>query len=112
MCFSVCANVVVAQEETEYSYGTVSNVSTNKIVVVEYDLESDEEVDVTYVINPSTKIINVNSINDISAGDSVDISYEIVDGKNVAATNAPIEAPRTSREYSLAAELETSPGLF
>lgn len=71
-------------EEVEYSWGTVSSLSTNQIVVKEYDYDSDAEIDVTYVVDPSVKLKNVDLLKNIAVGASVEIDYVTKDGKKVA----------------------------
>jgi hypothetical protein len=68
----------------EYSWGRVSSLSSNQITVKEYDYESDEEVDVTYAIDPEVKIENVNSLEEITIGDSVGIDFVVRDSEKVA----------------------------
>jgi len=83
MCYM--SGVSLAQEEeVEYSWGRVSSLSSNQITVKEYDYESDEEVDVTYVIDPKVKIENVNSLEEITIGDSVGIDFVVRKDKKVA----------------------------
>ncbi|UCH12126.1 MAG: hypothetical protein JSW18_04735 [Candidatus Omnitrophota bacterium] len=85
--FLVCfpPDISLAQEEEmEYSWGTVNSVSSGQIVVAEYDRSRDEDVYVTYTIDPKAKLENVNSLKDIAVGDSVDIEYVVREGKKVA----------------------------
>lgn len=72
------------EEEIDYSWGTVAGISENQIVVTEYDYNKDEEVDITYSIDPNVKFENVDSLENIAVGDSVDIEYVVKDGKRVA----------------------------
>ncbi|MBL7131123.1 MAG: hypothetical protein ISS45_06955 [Candidatus Omnitrophica bacterium] len=74
------------EEETEYSYswGTVSSVSSNRIVVSEYDYDSAEEVSVTYTVDPNVTLKNADSLKDIAVGDNLDIEYVVKNGKKVA----------------------------
>jgi hypothetical protein len=74
----------VVVEETEYSYGIVSSVSANQIVVKEINYDTDEETDVTYSIDPAVKLEGVESLTDIAAGDMVDIDYVVKDDKKIA----------------------------
>lgn len=82
----ICSGISLAQEEEEldYSWGKVSSVSSNQLVVTEYDYDSDEEVDVTYTVDPKAELKNVESLKDIKVGDSVDIEYVVIGGKKVA----------------------------
>ena len=75
-----------AEEETDYSFGTVKSVSGDQMVVSEYDYESDKDVDVTYAADPAVKLENVDAVANIKAGDSVEIDFVTKDGKKVAKT--------------------------
>ncbi|MFB0526899.1 MAG: hypothetical protein ACETVO_05470 [bacterium] len=83
MCY-VSGAPLAEEEELEYSWGKVSSLSSNQIIVKEYDYESDEEVDVTYAIDPEVKIENVNSLKEITIGDSVGIDFVVRKDKKVA----------------------------
>lgn len=101
---SSASGALLAQEEEEvkYSWGTVNSVSSNQIIVAEYVYSSDEEVDVTYTIDPKVELKNINSLKDIAVGDSVDIDYVITKGKRVAKVitveKASVEEEYTPRE--------------
>lgn len=87
LLFLMChmSGVSLAQEEElEYSWGKVSNLSSNQIIVKEYDYERDEEVDVTYVIDPNVKIENVDSLEEITIGDNVGIDFVVRNSEKVA----------------------------
>ena len=75
---------IVAEEEIEYSWGTVKEISSDQIVVSEWDTDKSEEVDVVYIIDPKVRLKDVKSLKDIAVGDSVDIDYVVRDGKRVA----------------------------
>ncbi len=85
LVFSV-SGVSLAQEEeeAEYSWGTVSSISSNQIVVSEYNYDTEENIDVVYTLDPKMELKNVNSLKDIAVGDSVDIEYAVRDDKKVA----------------------------
>ncbi|HNV85394.1 MAG TPA: hypothetical protein PKL97_00335 [Candidatus Omnitrophota bacterium] len=72
-----------APEETDYSFGTVKQVSPTEITVSEYDYETDNDVDVVYALDPKLELKNVDSTDKIAAGDSVDITFVMRDGKKV-----------------------------
>ena len=71
-------------EELDFSWGTVSSISKDRMVLVEIDLETDEEIDVSYLIDAHTEFQNVDSIDDIGTDDSVDLDYVFENGKRVA----------------------------
>ncbi|MFH1995402.1 MAG: hypothetical protein ABIJ27_00210 [Candidatus Omnitrophota bacterium] len=62
------------EEDTIYSFGTVSMINNEKIVIKEIDNDTYEEVDVTYVIGPGVKVLE-GTLDQVKAGDSVDIDY-------------------------------------
>ena len=87
IAISLPCNAIAQEEDTEYSGGTVVevNASKNEIVVNKYDWENDEEVTVTYSIDPDVKLENVNSLKEIGLDTYVDIEYIVQeDGKKIA----------------------------
>lgn len=80
------SNVSLAQEEEDvgFSWGSVVGVSSNEIIISEYDYETEEELQVAYVINSDTESNNVNSLEGIYVGDVVNIDYVVSGGKKVA----------------------------
>lgn len=64
-------------ENTEYAYGTVVSIDlqTNIVVIKEQNYDTDTESDVTYYLSPDTAFENIKSLNEIVAGNDVDISY-------------------------------------
>lgn len=85
--------------EAEYSWGVVSSISADQIVVTEQDYETDKEVAVTYTVNPETKLKNVDSLKDVKVGDSIEIDYVVKDGKNMAKI-ITIEKPSIEEKYT------------
>lgn len=98
-------------EEAEYSYGTVTSISADKLVVKEYDYESELEKDVEYAIDPKVELKNADAIANIASGANVEIDYIVRDNKKIAtviaveketdediipetADDEPIEAPQ------------------
>jgi hypothetical protein len=77
-----------AEEKVEtvagFSYGQVVSISSNKIIVREYDFDNEEGVQVTYVINSETEFVNVGSYNELQNGDDVEISYKNVGEEKIA----------------------------
>lgn len=68
----------------EYSYGTAIKASDSQLTILEYNYDSDGEVEGTYMLDPSTKVQNVSSIKDIAAGTYVEIDYIVKGGKRIA----------------------------
>lgn len=75
--------------EGDYSYGSVVAVdsASNRITISEYNYENDSESNVTYSVDINTKYENAGSLNEIQAGDDVDIDYT-VGGDNVRTATA------------------------
>jgi hypothetical protein len=67
-------------------YGEVQNVnvSATTVSVQYYDYDSDAEKTTEIVAGGNVKLENVKTIADIKKGDWVDVTYTVVDGKNVA----------------------------
>lgn len=104
-----------AEEETEYSYGTVSSIAGDQLVVSEYDFEKDADVNVNYAVDATTKFENVTALTEIAAGDSVEIDYLVKDGKNVAKlvsvekmTQPKTAAPATGSAAAVASATATT----
>jgi hypothetical protein len=72
------------EQEPEYSFGTVKEVSKDRIVLSEYDFDTGAEKDVTYWLDPSLRLEGVKAIQEIKAGTEVDVDYVVRDGRNVA----------------------------
>jgi len=91
MCSVPCLSFA-QEEELEYSWGTVRNVSSDKIVVVEYDYANDAELEVAYTVDSNVKLENADSLQDITVGDSVEVEYIIKDNEKIAKVIA-VERP-------------------
>lgn len=72
------------EEEMEYSWGVVTDISSNRLVVSEYDYDTDEESEVSYTIDPNVELVNVNSLEEIAIGYSVEIEFVIKDNDKIA----------------------------
>lgn len=73
-------------ENTEYAYGTVisTDLVAGVIIIKEQDYDSGTETSVTYCVVPETVFENINSLNEITADNDVDISYTVgEEGKKV-----------------------------
>ena len=85
ICYS--SSMVYAQEnELDYTYGTVVNITPDKIIIEEYDYDNEENIETSYSIGANTEIENVQSTEDIEPGDYVDIDYMMKDGARTAIT--------------------------
>ena len=75
----------LAQEEgMGYSWGEVVKVSPNEIIVSEYSYDLEKEMDVVYKIESDVRLKNIQSINDLEEGNSVEIDYVVVGADKIA----------------------------
>jgi len=67
-------------------YGEVQTIdaAANILAVQYYDYDSDSEKTSDISINVDTKLENVSTLGDVKKGDWVDVSYTVIDAKNVA----------------------------
>jgi len=67
-------------------YGEVQDVkaASSSISVQYYDYDSDEEKTVDIPTDKNTKLENATGVSDIKKGDWVDVTYEVIGGKNIA----------------------------
>ena len=98
-----------AADETEFSYGTVKSVTGNQLVVSEYDYDADKDIDVTYTVPPEAKLENVASVQEIAAGDIVDIDFVAKDGQKVVSL-ITVEKPTGQDEDLLLDEVAPDAG--
>ena len=91
--------MIFAEEEspTEFTYGTVASISDNQISLSEYDYEKDEDVTASYFVSEKTEFNNVKNLQEILAGDVIDIIYQESDGKRLA-THISVEKPENEFE--------------
>ena len=99
MCSVSDISLAQEEEELEYSWGTVRSLSSNKLVVTEYDYDSDEVVDVTYTVDPKVDLKNVDSLKSIAVGDGIEIEYVVIGDKKVAKI-ITVEKPSYEEEYT------------
>lgn len=111
ICYVSGVSLAQEEEEIEYTWGTVSSLTSNQIVVTEYDYDTGEDVDVTCAVDSGAELKNVDSLNNIAVGDSVEIEYVVRDGKKVVKVislekpsyeeeSTPSEAYEERTEYS------------
>ena len=105
--FCFVSNFSLAQDEKDmdYSWGAVVEMSSDQIVVSEYDYDLDEEKDVVYKVSPDTELRNIEALKDLAEGDSVEISY-VVKGKERIAKVITLEESYLEEEYSATEELD------
>ena len=88
VCWVGSAVPAYAQEEdegSEFAYGKVAEVSTDKITITEFGV-GDEESNTVYMVNDKTTLENIDALSALSAGDEVYIDY-VVEGANNVAVN-------------------------
>lgn len=78
------AVAVENEDEMDYAWGTVKEVSNDTIVLTEYSYDTDVDIDVAYGVSPDTEIFNVESLDNIKIGDAVEIEYIVASGKKEA----------------------------
>ena len=76
---------VSAQEETDkkFSFGFVVRVAANEVIVKEFDYETDEGIEVSYLVNAETTFENVASVSELKELDDVEIEYKEEGGKRI-----------------------------
>ena len=99
-CFASNLSLAQDEEDMDYSWGAVVEVSSDQIVVSEYDYDSDEEIDVVYKVSPDTELRNIEALKDLAEGDSVEIVYAFK-GKDKIAKAITLEKllPEEDIEY-------------
>ncbi len=83
-----------AADDEDFAFGTVVSVADSSLVILEYNFDSEEEVQMTYDVNADTKYENVAALKEIVANDEVEINFKEADGKKVAtfiSKDLPIE---------------------
>ena len=79
---------VFSQEATDYSFGTVSDMSEDTIVIeeVSYDGDTGEETTTTveFDIAPDVELEGIESLTDLKPGVEVEIEYIEQEGKKKA----------------------------
>ncbi|HNV23694.1 MAG TPA: hypothetical protein PLH56_03030 [Candidatus Omnitrophota bacterium] len=94
-----CANSFAQQqqdlEETEeplveddqlFGFGQVVEISKQAMTLLEYDFETDQELQIVYVLNEQTALDNIASLDEIKVDDEIGVNYEEKDGKKIAKT--------------------------
>lgn len=77
------AEEIQGADATEYAYGTVKEIMPGKMVVSEDNDETGLSSDISYAIDPSVLLENVDTLGEIAVGDSVDFEYVLKDGSKV-----------------------------
>jgi hypothetical protein len=96
----------VVKEETEFSYGVVNAVDASKLVLDEYDYDTNQETSVTYAITADTKIEGVENVAGIAVGDGAEVEYATLEG-NKNAKVITIEKQSLENEISEGEDIGT-----
>lgn len=103
--FFSAAQIFAQEENMEYSWGTVKSMSSGRVTVVEYNFDSDEDVEVTYSVGPEVKLEGVEFLSGIAVDDSLDIEYIVKNNKKIAVAIA-VEKPFTAEDAEEYAPLQ------
>jgi len=102
-CFASNLSLAQDEESMDYSWGVVVEVSSDQVIVSEYDYDLDEEKDVVYKVNPDTELRNIEALEDLTEGDSIEINY-VVEAKERIAKVIALEESYLDEDYSAADE--------
>jgi hypothetical protein len=84
---------VAPAEDINYSYGVVVSATANQIVLLEYDYDRDEEVQVVYTVDKSTELNNIGSMDQLKKDDNVEVYYKEANGQKMATSLEKEEIP-------------------
>ena len=73
------SGLCVAQEQKDLKmgFGMVLKVSENEIVLLEYDVDADQDIEVVYKIDFETALENIQSLSELQIDDEAGIEYVI-----------------------------------
>jgi len=75
---------MMMEDDALVSYGTVVEFDDQKIVLLEYDYDTDQEIQVTYALDAQTTFENVASKAEIAVDDDVEIVFKEDNGAKIA----------------------------
>jgi hypothetical protein len=73
-----------AEIESEYTFGTVTKISPEELVIREFDDATGDEIEVAYKLNEKTQLENVKDTTEVAAGDYAEIDFVLENGQRVA----------------------------
>lgn len=73
--FAMGASLSLAQEDVEYAFGAVVEVSAEAVILSEFDFELDEYVQMRYEFEGEFELENIDSVTQLVAGDEVEIGF-------------------------------------
>lgn len=83
-----------AVEELDYTFGEVTSTSGNELVINEFDFDQDDFVDNTYTVDDATEYEGFQNLQELKAGDTVEIDFVTQNGKRMIkhiAVTEPLE---------------------
>ncbi|MEW5894753.1 MAG: hypothetical protein AB1650_03180 [Candidatus Omnitrophota bacterium] len=83
LLLSLAASFSLAQEEMDYSWGTVVEISGQRLVLDEYDYETETNVQVTYEIDSNVEFENIESLEDVQQGNEVEVGFVEHEGQRI-----------------------------
>lgn len=86
MAMAMMSSVVFAQETLDFSWGTVIEVSSERIVLEEYNYETEGYVNVSYTLSKDVTIENAASLTDILPGQEVEVGFVVQDQEKIVKT--------------------------
>ncbi|MDP2652829.1 MAG: hypothetical protein Q8Q08_02235 [Candidatus Omnitrophota bacterium] len=81
-------------EDVQYAFGAVVKASAERLTVLEYDYDKDQEVEISYAVSPETKLIRLTALAELTSEDVVDVYYKETGGQRAAvmiAKEEPLE---------------------
>ena len=81
---AVAVEAVAVEEDVSFGYGEVVSAAADKVVILEYDLETGEEFESTYSINAETQYENVGTATELVAGDEIEVQFKEESGQKMA----------------------------
>ncbi|MFC1807591.1 hypothetical protein ACFL0T_04410 [Candidatus Omnitrophota bacterium] len=80
--------------DLEFTCGAVVSVSSDRIVIIESDFDTNKEMKAFFDLPADVVFTNFDSLGDIKLGDIVDIDYKIKGDRNIA-KSISVQRPKT-----------------
>jgi len=64
------------EDDLMVTYGTIVSMADDKIVILEYDFDLDEDIEVAYMVDENTLFEEIESLGDLRVDDPLEIVYE------------------------------------
>ena len=104
----IASNTSWSQDEPEYefAYGAVVSKAANQVTIAEYNFDTAEEENNVYDTDDLTELDGIGSLEDLVAGDEVEVLYLMEGTRRVAALVAKLEAGEGDDQWEGADETE------